>query len=470
MVTLWLLLLVFLIATAATAFVAPRRTGGWVVSSSAKSFYRDSVDITDAGSPFLVEPPTNHDHYHSQESHSTKEEEDSSSTSLASSSSAIDPSQVEFVCVEKEIARAAAEQQKQQQLMGLTSSFTNYPFALMMQNSAPYIATHSGKTAVIHIPGEILDEAYSKEADQLFSDMALTWLLGMKLILVVGCRYETDTCDVAQFGHSHECHNSIKVTDIETLRKSEEEAGYLRTEVERKLNKCLRVHGGVASTSAAPALEGNVVSGNFYTAKRFGLVRGEDFQYTGFANQVHTENIKQHLRNNDVVLLTTVGHSKLGDCVNVNGYHLSACVAAEMNAYKLIYMSNEATVLQCKGKNIQDLTMSTARSITDYHKVQVHNTGFATFEKARKTLSSGAVELLLHLGWGNWAMDRGVRRAHIVNPGDGSILEELFTSKNGRNTCIIQDEEEEIDEGMQLNADDWDSFFHSAEEQEQVMG
>ncbi|GKY99744.1 hypothetical protein MPSEU_000928300 [Mayamaea pseudoterrestris] len=384
----------------------------------------------------------------------------------------LDPSQVEFVNVEQDfLLRAAEESSRQLESFDTdntsTGSSSNYPFAKMMHLCAPYIASHSDQTAVIHIPGEILDASNGKEADQLFSDMALAWLLGMKLVLVTGCRYDADTCDVEEIEHAHTCHNSLKVTDADTLRRTEEEAGYLRTEVERRLNKSLRVHGGVASTSSSssPALEGNVVSGNFYTAQQFGTVRGNDFQYTGFASKVATENIRQHLRNNDVVLLTTVGHSALGECVNVNGYHLSAFVASQLEAYKLVYMSNEATVLQSNGKNIQDLTMSTAQSITDYHQVQVHNTGFATFEKARQALSSGAVELLLHLGWTNWAMERGVKRAHIVNPGDGAILEEFFTSKNGMNTCIIQDDEEEVDDDSSLDAADWNEFFESAEEQ-----
>jgi acetylglutamate kinase len=257
--------------------------------------------------------------------------------------------------------------------------------------------------------------------------------------------------------HPHECHNSLKVTDETTLRQIGEEAGYLRTEVERKLNRCLKTHGA----------NGNVVSGNFYTAKQFGTIRGEDFEYTGFASAVHTDKIQSVLsQNNDVVLLTTVGLSHLGELVNVNGYHLSAAVAAALNSYKLIYMSNEGAVMKNKDGLIQELTLSSAQAITDYHSVQVHNTGFATFELARQSLDPGAVELLLHLGWSAWAMQHGVNRAHIVNPSDGAILEELFTSKNGANTCILQDEVEASED--ELDQDDWDNFFDSADKQGQT--
>lgn len=43
--------------------------------------------------------------------------------------------------------------------------------------------------------------------------------------------------------------------------------------------------------------------------------------------------------------------------------------------------------------------------------------------------------------WASWALDHGVKRAHVVNPADGALLEELFTSKNGVNTCLYHDDE-----------------------------
>ena len=273
------------------------------------------------------------------------------------------------------------------------------------------------------------------------------------------------------------------MTDRTTLRAVEEEAGYLRTEMERKLNRCLRAHSGTISSDdpRAAAPNGNVVSGNFYTAKRFGEIRGEDFQYTGFAAETHTENILQVLQNDDVVLLSTVGLSPMGELVNVNGYHLAATVAASTNASKLIFLSNQSCLLQLLSSRneadsqqpqqsiIQELPMSLAQSIIQHHNVKCHKTGFATFQKAQQSLPPAAVELLLHLGWAAWAVDRGVVRSHIVNPGDGALLEELFTSKNGANTCLFHDRElehsvndENIDGDIDL--EDFDDFFASTVE------
>lgn len=349
--------------------------------------------------------------------------------------------------------------------IALSDPFSYYPFAAMMQGSAPYIADHAGKTVVFHLPGELLDD--TKASDTLLKDIALCWLLGMKIVIVTGCRLiQSGECkdESCRMEHAHECHNTLKVTDRATLRLIEEEAGYLRTEMERKLNRCLRANSVTSHSSGAP--EANVVSGHFYTAQRFGEIRGEDFGYTGFCHETHVENVQQVLEDNDVVLLSTVGLSQMGELVNVNSYHLAATVAASMEASKLIYLSTQGCLLQNKGADqpIKELSMSIAQSITNYHNVRCHSTGFATFQKALLSLEPAAVELLLHLGWASWAVNHGVVRSHVVNPGDGSLLEELFTSKNGANTCLFHDDElllYQEDSSNAIGADDWNEFFAS---------
>lgn len=370
-----------------------------------------------------------------------------------------DPAQVVFSRPDE-----AVETLDEEKTPDLSPLATLYPFALMLQGSAPFIASHSGQTAVFHIPGEIIEDP--KASSAVLGDIALSWLLGMKIVVVVGCRYDLGECDV-NLRNAHECHNALKVTDDATLRHIEEEAGFLRTEVERKLNKLLRVQrpGDVNHNQS-----GNVVSGNFYTGQLFGVQRGMDYGHTGFVSAVHKENIMQVLKKKDVVMLSTVGMSRHGDLVNVNGYSLAATVASSLNAYKLVFMANEGCILRyeetAKEKVLQELPLSFCQAITSHHQVQCHKTGFATFENARRELKSHEMELLLHMAWAGWALENGVSRCHMVNPGDGALLEELFTSKNGANTCIYHDDErisleEELEQGV------WDAFFESAEAQGQ---
>ena len=74
-------------------------------------------------------------------------------------------------------------------LQDLLEDTENGSFVKMFRGSASYIANHRGTTAVYHIPGELLSwEGFPG----LMDDIALTWLLGMKIVLVAGCRHQID--------------------------------------------------------------------------------------------------------------------------------------------------------------------------------------------------------------------------------------------------------------------------------------
>ena len=144
---------------------------------------------------------------------------------------------------------------------------TSGSFVKMFRGSASYIANHRSTLAVFHIPGELLAwEGFSG----LMDDIALAWLLGMKIVLVAGCRHQIDIRLEDEDDSEHHIGgkvmmSSIRVTDEDTLRVVKEEAGFVRFEIERRMAKSLRMHGGLVKGSEN--LVGNVVSGNFYSAQ-----------------------------------------------------------------------------------------------------------------------------------------------------------------------------------------------------------
>ena len=67
-----------------------------------------------------------------------------------------------------------------------------------------------------------------------------------------------------------------------------------------------------------------------------------------------------------------------------------------------------------------------------------------------------------------------MHHAPIVNPSDGALLKELFTSKNGVIMCLYHDEEDGImeddehqDSNMLLDSNDWYAYFSTASKQTQ---
>jgi hypothetical protein len=188
----------------------------------------------------------------------------------------IDPADIEIVTIDTPVEETVVMEPDMIQRL---------PFVSMFRGSANYIANHRNTLAVYHIPGGLLDMPDANVFRDLMNDIALTWLLGMKIVLVVGCRHQIEK-RVKDAGRFH----GLRVTDEETLRIVKEEAGYVRFEVERQLARSLRMQSGGASSGGGGGgasaggssghgyYDGNVVSGNFYSAQPFGVLDGVDYK------------------------------------------------------------------------------------------------------------------------------------------------------------------------------------------------
>mmetsp|Transcript_22926 Transcript_22926/g.45824 ORF Transcript_22926/g.45824 Transcript_22926/m.45824 type:complete len:1109 (-) Transcript_22926:128-3454(-) len=321
-------------------------------------------------------------------------------------------------------------------------------FVKMFRGSASYIANHRGTLAVYHIPGELLAwEGFPG----LMDDIALTLLLGMKIVLVAGCRHQIDIRLDGNEDDDEEHRtggkvmmSSIRVTDEETLRVVKEEAGFVRFEIERRLARSLRLHGGLIKGSES--LIGNVVSGNFYSAQPFGVLDGIDYCWTGFPRKVEIERIRQVHETNDIVLLTSLGVSPSGEIFNVNSEFLAASVAGALSASKIIYFNVHGTSFQNKytKKPVQNLRVSDARNLLAHYKMRIHPKGFCLVDLDEDSphqealRAPGAMETLIKVGYSMVALEKGVKRAHILAPENGALVQELYT-RDGCGTLISRD-------------------------------
>jgi amino-acid N-acetyltransferase len=304
-------------------------------------------------------------------------------------------------------------------------------FVNMFRGSANYIANHRNTIAVYHIPGGLLDSDDPNLCRDLMNDIALTWLLGMKIVLVVGCRHQIDK----RIPH-RDTPNGLHVTDKDTLRVVKEEAGYVRFEVERQLARALRAHGGTSKDSR----DGNVVSGNFYSAQPFGILNGVDYMYTGFVRRVEVDKIRQVHDGHDICLLTTLGVSPSGEVFNVNSESLAAVVAGALGASKIIFFTDRNIVVRNKdhGKQVQHLRVTDARNVLAYNEVEVEKRGVVLVGDKVKDEDPAVLDTLTKIGFSNVALEAGVKRAHIIAPTHGSVLQELYT-RDGSGTLISRD-------------------------------
>lgn len=84
----------------------------------------------------------------------------------------------------------------------------------------------------------------------------------------------------------------------------------------------------------APALR--VISGNYVTGKRRGVVDGVDFGSTGSVRFVQHEAIHQQLNLGHVVLLSNLGYSASGEVLNCNTFDVATHAAIELKADKIM--------------------------------------------------------------------------------------------------------------------------------------
>jgi amino-acid N-acetyltransferase len=347
---------------------------------------------------------------------------------------AIDPSEVKIVTL--------SEDQDKDKNEKLALDLSTLPFVSMFRGSANYIANHRNTMAVLHIPGDLLDLPDKDVFRDLMNDVALTWLLGVKLVLVVGCRYQIEQ----RVGESQRSHG-LRVTDSDTLRIVKEEAGCVRFEVERQLARSLRMQGGSGEStnkrSAASPSQGyfdaNVLSGNFYSAQPFGVLDGVDYQYTGFVRRVEVDKIKQALNMRDICLLTTLGVSPSGEVFNVNSESLAASVAGALGASKVLYFTEKDMELRHgpSGTKIQHMRMSDARNLLNYTDVTVNKKGYVNFKNLQE-MDRNTLNMFLKIGFSINALEQGVKRAHVISPKHGALLQELYT-RDGSGMMISGD-------------------------------
>ena len=96
---------------------------------------------------------------------------------------ALDPKKLELVPRCDSLALDEDDEGQADECAITDTDFARYPTVKMIRGAGPYIATHRGELAVLHIPGDLL--GWSGFVN-LMDDIALCWLLGMKIVIVVG--------------------------------------------------------------------------------------------------------------------------------------------------------------------------------------------------------------------------------------------------------------------------------------------
>lgn len=288
----------------------------------------------------------------------------------------------------------------------------NPDYVHWFRNSAPYINTHRGKTFVIMFGGEAVNHP---NFSNLIHDFALLHSLGIKLVLVHGARPQIEK-NLTAAGITSPLHQDIRVTPRAAMPAILQAVGAIRLQIEAQLSMGL-------ANSPMFGSRIDAVSGNFVTARPFGVRDGVDYQMTGEVRAIDVDAIKNNLQHNHIVILGSMGYSATGEVFNLLGEDVALSAAVALGADKLIFLGEE-TGINDNGRLLREMIPNEVdRFLRD------------------RDLNC---EINYFLYCAAKACREGVHRTHIISfAKDGALLEELFT-RDGSGTLISHDPYEEI--------------------------
>ncbi|MDH5423538.1 MAG: amino-acid N-acetyltransferase [Gammaproteobacteria bacterium] len=278
------------------------------------------------------------------------------------------------------------------------------------RQSSPYIHSHRKRTFVIFFGGDVVQ---GENFAHFINDISLLNSLGVRLVLVHGARQQIEK-QVSDLGLSSSYVENLRITDSSTLPAVEQAVGQVRVNIEARLSM------GLINTPMSGASL-RVVSGNYVTARPYGVRNGVDYCHTGEVRKVDTNAIRSQLELGNITLLSPIGYSPSGEVFNLHAEEVATEAAIALKADKLIMMTS-GFLHDKQNELITQLDINQAKELL---LKDCFNT-----------------ELQSHLNNATQACERGVKRAHLINHlVDGSLLIELY-SRDGCGTLVSAEQYE----------------------------
>ena len=285
------------------------------------------------------------------------------------------------------------------------NEFSNQERAEVLTQALPYIKKYSGKIVVVKYGGNAMVNEQLKQ--QVMEDIALLWLIGVKVVLIHGGGPEISET-MKRLGKQSQFVGGLRVTDRETVDIVQM---VLAGKVNKTLVNLLQMKGGHAV--GLSGIDGGILEAT---------MKDEALGYVGEITKIRTQPITDLLEKNYIPVISTIASDRQGNTFNINGDTAAACIAGALGAERLIMMTDIAGLLMDKDDPstlIPTVTVSEAKKLFD--------TGIISGGMIPK------VDCCIE------AIEKGVKHVVIM---DGrvphSILMELLTDE-GAGTMVLGD-------------------------------
>jgi acetylglutamate kinase len=284
--------------------------------------------------------------------------------------------------------------------------------ARILAEALPYIRAYHGKVLVIRFGGAAMTDPALKAG--FARDVALLRLVGMQPIVVHGGGWQIDSL-MQQMGMTPRKHGGVRFTDSKTLNVIEMVLGELNQELTGLINK----HG-----SKAVGLDGQ--DGRFIHARKRllpaddGTSGAMDAGFVGDVESIDVGLVRLLLSRQFVPVIMPIGVGDDGSAYHINSDLLAGRLARELEAEKLVLMTNLRGLVRPDGGTEYIVTVSEAQRMLREGRV----------DEAAVERVHAAVD----------AIADGVRSVHIIDGGlPSALLLEVLTAE-GVGTAVRSDE------------------------------
>lgn len=229
--------------------------------------------------------------------------------------------------------------------------FSNAERAEVLVQALPYIKRYNGRIVVVKYGGNAMINEQLKH--QVMEDIALLWLIGVKVVLVHGGGPEISQT-MKQLGKEAAFVDGLRVTDRETVDIVQM---VLAGKINKTLVNLLEMKGG-----RAMGISG--MDGRLIEAK----IKDERLGYVGEITKVNIKPVTDLLEKGYIPVISTLGCDREGNTYNINGDTAAACVAGALGAERLIMLSDIPGLLRDKDDAttlIPELTIQEAAKLRD---------------------------------------------------------------------------------------------------------
>ena len=209
--------------------------------------------------------------------------------------------------------------------------FSNAQRAEVLTQALPYIKQYVGKVIVVKYGGNAMIDEHLKQ--QVMEDIALLWLIGVKVVLVHGGGPEISDL-MKKLGKEPKFVDGLRVTDKETMDIVQMA---LAGKVNKSLVTLLQMKGGHAV--GLSGMDGGIIEAR---------IKDERLGYVGEITKVRAKPITDLLEKNYIPVISTVASDHEGNSYNINGDTAAARIAGALGAARLIMMTDVAGILRDK--------------------------------------------------------------------------------------------------------------------------